>query len=301
MKWIQYVLSKIVIYLKLLRIKHYIKNLLVFAPLFFSINLFEKVMFIRTLYSFFYLCLLCSSIYIINDIIDRKRDQQHPIKSKRPIASGEVSIFRAFMLVFILFIVLFMIPIQQNIKEWIYPLFFIISNLIYTIYAKHIPIFDVFFLAMGYPIRVLYGGVINGIHVSNWLFMTVLCFALFLAFGKRYGEKAGIVSDKKITRPVLKQYTKEYLFQGMNLCMGMGVVFYALWARERTKNMIMSVPLLMVIVFKYSFIVYEGRDKFYGDPIDILFSNKILIFIICLFVFVVFYLLYFNDGGIAVL
>ena len=178
-------------YLRLFRIKHYLKNFLIFLPLFFSSNLLNIEMFVKTLLGFFIFCLLASSVYIFNDIIDIEQDKKHPKKKFRPIAAGEISKLKA-KIIFVTIIILIIIAVsilwyfkiynsKVILKSSIILLLYFIINILYSKFLKHIPIIDIITLAFGFILRVIYGGIIISVNISSWMFLTVLTISLYMA------------------------------------------------------------------------------------------------------------------------
>lgn len=177
-------------YLKLIRLKHSIKNLLVFLPIFFSRTILNKYNFFITLIGLVIFTLTSSSIYIINDIKDIEKDKKHPTKCKRPIAAGKISIKQAIIfLIILLLIVISLIILLKLPKESILLLLaYFILNLIYSFGAKNVPLLDIVILVSGFVIRILFGASLTNINVSNWLLLTVLTLSFYMGLGKRRNE-----------------------------------------------------------------------------------------------------------------
>mgnify|MGYP005940636573 FL=1 len=264
--------------LKLMRIKHYLKNGLIFLPLIFNSQLFEKEPLLMTFYGFISFCLISSAVYVINDIKDVEKDRMHKIKKNRPIASGAISIKEAILL----FIVLTIFSLSINIfiiKKFSSILLislYLILNIMYSLGLKNIPIIDVVILVSGFVIRVIYGANIMSIEISKWLYLTVMSGSFFMGFGKRRNE---IIKQGNDSRAVLKYYTKDYLDKFMYACLVLTLMFYSLWSVDTSttakfgENMIYTIPLVMIIFMKYCLDI-EGNS--YGDPVDVITSDKIL-------------------------
>ena len=276
-------------YLKLMRIKHYIKNLLIFIPLIFSKNVLDKNLFFITLLGFVLYCLTASIIYIINDIKDVEKDKLHPIKKNRPIASGKISIKKAYLLSFILLVIiiliyfLFPIPKISSIVLGVY----LLINIGYSFGLKKILIVDVVLLVLGFILRIVYGAVIGNIEVSNWLYLTILVFAFFMGFGKRRNE---IKKNKTKSRDVLEYYNYNFLDKIVYMFLTLLIAFYSLWAMSIPSDyMIYTTFLVIIIMLKYT-LNLEG-DSF-GDPVDMLLGDKVLLCVCVVYVIIVFFLLY---------
>ena len=297
---IQKNMNKVISYLKLLRIKHYFKNILVFLPIIFSGQLFNKHNIYINVLAFVSFCLASSVVYIINDIRDVESDRKHPIKRNRPIASGMISIKESIVLLIIILTVLIIINlvvIKLNIVSIGILVFYILINIAYSFGLKNKPIIDIVILASGFVLRMFYGASISEIKLSNWLYLTVLSLSFYMGLGKRRNE---IIKQGDSSRKVLKKYTKDFLDKNMYVFLTLCIIFYSLWCVDpntlskigNPELLIWTVPFIMVIMMKYSLII-EG-DSF-GDPIDIIFSDKVLLGIAALYAILMFYLVY--GGG----
>ncbi len=268
-------MRKIKDYIKLIRVKHWIKNGLVFLPMFFAMT-FSKESIISTIIGFFAFSIMASVIYIINDLRDIEKDKNHPRKKERPIASGRVGKTEAVILAIILLIgaaglnYLATNGILNPSLGWLLSYFII--NLVYSFGAKNIPIIDVCILAAGFVLRVYYGASIVAVSVSKWLFLTILSASLFLGLGKRRKELK--IKDGEV-RAVLKSYNEKFLESFMNICLSLLIVFYSLWAMEQTGTyMYLSIPILIALFMQYMLFL-ETSDE--GDPITLFFQHKSLI------------------------
>lgn len=275
--------EKIKNYLKLIRVTHYIKNGLIFLPLFFS-GLYKDVnnIFICLL-GFILFSLTTSIVYVFNDICDIEKDKLHEVKKHRPLASGVVSKKEAYLIIAVLCFIIIGISIYTftiNINPLVFALIitYVIINLLYSKWLKNIPLVDVMVLVSGFLIRVFIGALLIDTEVSHFLYLTIMAAAFYMGFGKRRNE---ILKGKTSTRKVLKYYTKEFLDRNMYVCLTLTVVFYALWTVEPevTKmldyNWLMwTVPLIMIILFQYSLIVEKDS---YADPVEVIIHNKPLL------------------------
>ena len=270
-------------YLKLMRIKHYIKNLLIFLPLIFSQNINSRNI-LLTILGFISFSFASSTIYIINDIKDKEKDQNHPTKKNRPIAAGTISVPNALILAILLLILTIAILIYLSAFNKfisIYIITYILINIMYSFGLKNIPLLDVFILALGSLIRVLYGGALINVEVSTWLFLTVLSISFYLGLGKRRNELMAQKNPENITRNVLKYYNKEFLDKNMYMCLSMTIIFYSLWCQDLNSKYIMwTIPLVLLICMKYSLNIETGTS---GDPVEVLLKDKILLILIGLY------------------
>lgn len=282
-------------YLKLMRLHHYIKNLLVFVPLACGGHLFNLEKLTSGIFAFVAFCMVSSVVYVINDIRDVEKDRNHPTKCKRPIAAGTVSIRNAWGLAILLLLICvicncFIFHLTATLLLALY----LALNLVYSFGLKNVPIVDVTILVAGFLIRILYGALVMGIPVSNWLYLTVIALASYFALGKRRNELKQIGDGK--TRKVLQEYPIGFLEKNMGMCLTLANVFYALWSMdERTtsfynnEHMIFTVPIVLLITMKYSLDI-EGESD--GDPVEVLLHDRILCALCVLYLAIMFFILY---------
>ncbi len=282
-------------YLKLMRIRHYIKNLLVFAALVCSGQLFHPEKLLPGLLGFAAFCMVSSVVYIINDIRDRDKDRKHPTKCKRPIAAGTVSVRGACLLAGVLSVIavvcnyLVFHPAATALLA-----LYLAVNLAYSFGLKNIPLVDVTILVSGFLFRIMYGAVITGITISNWLYLTVIVFAFYLSLGKRRNELRHIGTGE--TRHVLRFYSVAFLDKSMVMCLTLVNAFYALWSMdEKTlelydgRPLIFTVPLVLLITMKYSLNIEGDSD---GDPVEVLLHDKVLFGLCALYLAIMAMILY---------
>lgn len=280
-------------YLKLMRVHHYIKNLLVFVALACSGQLFNGEKLFSGIVGFLAFCMVSSVVYIVNDIRDKEKDRNHPIKCRRPVAAGMVSVQSAWTLAALLLLSAAACSwLIQSIEAAFLLLLYLVLNLVYSFGLKNIPLVDVAILAAGFLIRILYGAYITGITVSNWLYLTVIVLAFYFSFGKRRNELSRI-SDGS-TRNVLKEYPVNFLDKSMNMCLALANVFYALWSMDEktvtlynNRYLVLTVPIILLITMKYSLDIEGDSDD---DPVEVLLHDKALL-ALCVFYFAVMFVI----------
>lgn len=279
-------------YINLMRVNHYIKNFLIFLPLFFGGLYTDISKVIICLIGFIVFSLASSIIYIINDINDIEKDRLHAVKKNRPLASGKVTIKEAYMLIFILAISLLLTSFYLcylGVNPWVLSLvlFYMILNVLYSKGLKNIVFVDVICIVLGFLIRIFFGAFLVDVIISNWLYLTVMSGAFYMGFGKRRNE---IIKSKNSTREVLKYYNKDFLDKSMYVCLTLTIVFYSMWtvdpdviSRINNEFLIWTVPLIMIILFQYSLAV--EKDSF-GDPVDVILNNKSILITLIIYVLV---------------
>lgn len=271
-------------WIRLLRVKHWIKNLLVLFPLAFSGDLVNAWMDIGGVLAFLAFCFISSTVYIINDLQDIEADRAHPRKRDRPLASGAITPRAAIVASILLALISFAIGyFASNGPLWSILILgcYLALNLGYSMGLKNIPIVEIVILSLGFLLRVLFGSTFLGIDISSWMFLCVLALALFLSLGKRRGElhRHGAASRKS-----LEQYTVQFLDSNMYMFLGMGLVFYSLWTFARIETatsgtsaflLVASIPLAMFVCLRYSFDI-EVRDSD-GDPVEVVLGDRSLV------------------------
>jgi 4-hydroxybenzoate polyprenyltransferase len=265
-------------YLKLIRIKHWIKNVFVFVPVMFSKNLFTFEYILEVVYAFFAFSIASSIVYVFNDINDKAEDRFHPVKKYRPIASGKITVFKAS-------IVLIVMIVSLSFSSFLFPTSFIIVlslyifiNFMYTIWLKKVVIVDLLCIAAGFMLRVLGGAYVINVDVSNWLVLTTLFISLFLAVMKRRSELEA-QSANNSTREVLAHYSIKFIDQISMVTTGGLIICYALYSvSERTVTYFKSDYLVYTIVFvvygifRYIYLVYNKQMG--EDPTEIILKDK---------------------------
>ncbi|MEG0283013.1 MAG: decaprenyl-phosphate phosphoribosyltransferase [Clostridia bacterium] len=290
------IVEKIKSCIKLMRVHHYLKNGLILLPIFFSGQLTNLNSIIKIIIAFISFSLIASLVYIINDIQDVEADKKHPVKCKRPIASGKVTKTEAIVLACVLFVTSLGLNfiIANNITSYLILLGYLAINICYSMGLKHKPIIDVLILVAGFLLRVLYGAEIINVDISNWLYLTVMCMSFYLGLGKRRNEMKKVGND---SRKVLKFYTKDFLDKNMYMFLGLTITFYSLWCMDIQAaaniksciSLIWTVPLVIAICMKYSLNI-EGDSL--GDPVDVVLHDKILIAMILVYMLVLMFALY---------
>jgi len=279
-------------FIKLARPKHYFKNVLVFVPIMYSFNMTNMDKLLSVVICFAGLCFIASGIYAVNDIADCEKDKGHPKNKMRPVASGKISKFAAAAFALFLFIAGFsLMAVFGGNLALLFAGLYVFLNLAYSFKLKHCAIIDCFCIAAGFVLRVYIGGAVIGefIAVSEWLFLTITAVSLFLAFGKRRGEMMRI-GGTDAARKVLGGYCIDFLNGIVFAFAGVSIVFYALWAMTSVSFMIYTVPLVIFIICKYLLNVHNGIS--YGDPVTVIFGDKLLMGAIAVFGLLSFVFLY---------
>ncbi|OCA76624.1 prenyltransferase [Chryseobacterium contaminans] len=222
-------------YLKLLRVEQWVKNLFVFVPLFFSGNITNLDLLTKSIFAFIIFSFAASVVYILNDYNDIEADRKHPEKRRRPLASGAISkstaiaILISLVIADIAFVGFAQLYFQQPLWKFATIIaFYVMMNLAYTFRLKHVPIIDIFIIAIGFVLRVLAGGYITGISISQWAILLTFVLALVLAIGKRRGELINAQVSGK-TRKALDGYNVQFADIALSISITLAIVCYLMF------------------------------------------------------------------------
>lgn len=306
--------------LKSARPRQWVKNLAVFAALLFSGFLFYQPVegpsyFLTVSFAFLLFCLLTSSVYLLNDVMDIEADRRHPFKSKRPIASGKVSRNLALALAIFGFIGVGVLSFLTTPFFQLLLVAYFLLQIFYTTTLKHIPILDVAAIATGFVIRVYAGAVIVDLHPSVWFLLTVISAAMFIAVSKRQSERTLLQNNHELigsTRKILTRYSERLLDQYTSMFATATWLTYALFTfqyRSDTPNdfftsmytvlprawrseklLMLTIPLVIFAVMRYLQLVYESNKG--ESPDKVLFSDKPLLATAITFAVISFIILY---------
>jgi decaprenyl-phosphate phosphoribosyltransferase len=270
-----------VAYFKLLRPKDWAKNLFLFIPLFFAGEISNTDKIIDISFGFLAFCCIASSIYILNDYRDIEDDRKHPVKSKRPLASGAVSKNVA------LVIALLLIAAGFGLAWWIRDKFlfvlaiYFVINLGYSFGLKAIPILDIFLLAIGFVLRIKAGSVIAYVPLSEWIVIMVFLLALFMAIGKRRDDVLLKLDSGVDMRKSIKGYNLEFLNVLLSLVCAVIIVAYFMYtmsdevkARLGTYRLYYTCLFVMAGIMRYLQIIFISADS--GSPTKILYKDRFI-------------------------
>jgi 4-hydroxybenzoate polyprenyltransferase len=247
--------------LELLRIKQWYKNLVVFLALFFSANIFNVSMLKLSGLTFIAFCFVSSSGYIINDVMDRKKDREHLEKKRRLIASGRIGVGLALLVSLGLFIGGLIISFNVGLNVFYLALGLFGLTLVYTLFLKKILFADVLTISTLFVIRAVAGAFAIGVVVSVWLILCPFFLALFLAVGKRHSDLMLLGSKAELTRGVLKGYSKEFTYSLMTLSTTLLVISYAMYSfLSEYNNLILTLPFAIFVIFRFYYLITSGSE-----------------------------------------
>lgn len=273
-------LSTLTALIQAMRPRQWTKNIVIFAALVFDrqLNPSNLDAILRTSAGFIIFCLLSGVVYIINDIADIEADRKHPEKRKRPIASGKLPINVARAFAFGLIILIF--PISYWLSEVfaLVAFVYLLVNLAYSFWIKHIPLLDVFTIALGFVLRVVAGVVLIDVaRFSPWLYIVVTLGSLYIGFGKRRAELAMIADGGNATRRVLDGYTLPLLDQLITIVSATTIMAYSLYTFSAPNlppnhTMMLTIPFVIYGIFRYLYIIQVEHAG--GAPEDVVLSDR---------------------------
>lgn len=270
-----------VAYIKLLRPKDWAKNCFLFIPLFFAGEISNTDKILQIIWGFIAFSCIASSIYILNDYRDIEDDRKHPVKSKRPLASGAVS--KSVALVIAALLIIGGFTLAWFIRDkflFVLGIYFLI-NLGYSFGLKTVPILDIFLLAIGFVLRVKAGSVIAFIPLSEWIVIMVFLLALFMAIGKRRDDVLLKVSSGVDMRKSVKGYNLEFLNVLLSLVCAVIIVAYFMYTmsdevkmRLGTYRLYYTCIFVMAGIMRYLQIIFVSADS--GSPTKILYKDRFI-------------------------
>ncbi len=292
--------------LKTARPRQWLKNFAVFTTILFTGQLFNGDLLWRSLLAFIVFCLLSSSNYIFNDILDAPKDRKHPFKRFRPIASGQFPVPAARVASLLFAVAGLSIAQSINPLFFVFAVAFLILQYAYSLFFKHITVIDILTITIAYILRVYAGEAATGYHISIWLALAALSLALFLAIGKRRAELTLIQGFEGVvprdTRAALSHYSEKLLDTYTAMFANSTFLTYAFFTflarpynegfflRNYTeffvdlpgrKWMMVTIPFVLYGIMRYMQLIYEGKGE---SPEKILTSDLPLLTTVILWV-----------------
>ena len=264
--------------IKAMRPRQWIKNGFIFFALIFDQQLFILEPFLRTVAGFLLFCLISSAVYLFNDITDVEADRNHPEKKFRPIASGQLSIPAAWTAAKVLTV----IALPQGYL--LSPAFssiltaYLVINLLYSRWLKHVPILDVMIISLGFVLRVAAGVTLITVErFSPWLYMITILFSLYIGLGKRRAEMNLLAEGAGSHRKVLDGYTIPLLDQYITIVSGMTIVAYSLYTFSapnlpENHSMMLTIPFVVYGIFRYLQLIQMGHAA--GAPDEVALKDR---------------------------
>lgn len=260
-----------------LRIRHWTKNVLVFAALIFAHEAAHPIEVIRTLAGFILFCFAAGAVYIHNDIVDIDQDRMHPTKGLRPIASGRVTIRTGWITMVAVLAVDLPLSFILSPQFGTAVIAYVLLQILYSRRFRNVVILDVFIISMGFVLRVVAGAVIIGVAVSSWILVCTMLLALFLALSKRRHELTLLEEGACAHRPILCEYSAHLLDQMIGVVTSATLVAYMIYSLSDETvakfgpNMILTVPFVLYGIFRYLYLIHQKNAG--GQPEEIILSD----------------------------
>ena len=279
-------------FIQLLRPKQWIKNLFIFAALLFSKNIEKLPYIIMAAYAFLCFCITSSTVYIFNDMLDIEKDREHPRKRKRPLAAGVITKREAQILMTFMLPAAIAFSFMLNYSFGIIIMIYLLNNLLYTLYVKHLVILDVMSIALGFILRVAGGALAIGVLISPWLLLCTFLLALFLGFSKRRNELLVLQEDAQSHRMILEHYSLEFIDSMLSIVTASTLISYSLYTFFASDDKYSMVTILFVLygIFRYQYLIYN--KKLGESPEEIVLTDKPLLINILLWILTSIVILY---------
>ena len=265
--------------IKTMRPRQWIKNGFIFFALIFDRQLFLTEPFLRTVMGFFLFCLISSAVYLFNDIADVEADRNHPEKKNRPIASGKLPVRVAWISALLL--VLIAVPFGYWLSSYFALILvaYLVINLLYSRWLKHVPILDVLIVSSGFVLRVAAGvALIYPVErFSPWLYMITILFSLYIGLGKRRAELNLLAQSASAHRKVFDGYTIPLLDQYITIVSGMTIIAYSLYSFSapnlpENHTMMLTIPFVVYGIFRYLQLIQIGHAA--GSPDEVALKDR---------------------------
>jgi 4-hydroxybenzoate polyprenyltransferase len=280
-----------------LRPAQWAKNLLVFAGLLFGLRLFDIDAVLRAFAAFAIFCVLSGVVYLINDIADRESDRRHPLKARRPIASGALSVPAAGAAAATLGTAALAGALALGMPFFAVAVGYLGLLTLYSGPLKHIVIIDVLTIAVGFVLRAVAGAFAVGVEISHWLLVCTILLALFISLAKRRHELVLLASGAASHRPILEEYSPYLLDQMIAVVTASTLIAYVFYTispeteqKFGTQWLGLTVPFPLYGIFRYLYLVHQREGG--GSPADLLLTDRPLLICVMLWALAVVLIIY---------
>ena len=267
--------------IKLMRPHQYIKNLFIFLPLFFALKITHIELLSNAFIAFIAFSLTASAIYTLNDYHDIEEDRLHPKKKYRPLASGSISKSQAIIIMSLLSIAGFVLMASLSLQAVAILATYVLMNIAYSFYLKHVAILDVTIIAIGFVLRLFVGSAVTGIPLSMWIVLMTFLLALFMALAKRRDDMLIYLDTGKKMRKVIDGYNLPFLDTAMSIMASVVIVAYVIYTSspevvERMNSDYLYLTGLFVIlgVMRYLQVALVLKDS--GSPTKIVLKDRFM-------------------------
>lgn len=275
--------------IRLMRPSHWVKNLFVFLPVFFGHQMTNPDALLAAAIACVAFCLAASAVYCLNDIIDVEADRRHPVKRKRPIASGSVSVVSAYIVMTALAMASIAIPLLLDAPVCYTTMAviaaYLVMDMAYCLRLKQYAIIDICLLSLGFVLRILAGGTATGIVISHWLVMMTFLLTLFLGIAKRRDDVLRMNATGIPTRQNTTRYNLTFVNNALNITGAVMLVCYIMYTVsaeviENFGNPYLYLTTIFVILGLLRYIQLAVVDERTGDPTKVLLHDRFTQFVI---------------------
>lgn len=267
--------------LRIIRIRQWVKNFFVLIPVFFGGAMFDVGQIVAGILTMLAFCFAASAVYCLNDVIDVEADRAHPIKRFRPVASGEVTVLEAFILMGVM--VVFSMAMLSLLTEWRtvggIVVFYLVLNVLYCIRLKDLAIVDVCVVAFGFVLRILAGGLAADIQLSKWIVLMTFLLTLFLSFAKRRDDVLRMEATGVAPRKNTIRYNLTFINQAITITGTVMLVCYIMYTVSpetlaNFHNDYLYLTSVFVLLGLLRYIQIAVVDKKSGDPTKVILKDR---------------------------
>lgn len=293
-----------------LRPRQWVKNLALFVGILFAQRLLSLPILERAVLAFVTFCLASSVIYLFNDLLDLENDRRHPVKSKRPLASGALPATWAVAAIGVLLLacagliaLVFFIPIDgrdifasyggASVLFALTIVAYLLLMGLYSLRLKHVVLLDVFIIASGFVLRILAGTVVLPVVISPWLYLVTILLSLFLALNKRRNELVLLEGQASSHRQILKEYSVPLLDQMITIVTAATLMAYSLYTFQSSTgnhHLMITIPFVLYAMFRYLYLVHMRMEG--GSPEEVLLRDRHMLATVVLIVALIILVLY---------
>ena len=273
------------------------KNLLLFAGLGFGQKLFSPVEIERAAAAFVVFCALSGTVYLINDVVDRESDRRHPLKARRPIASGALSPAVAVAAAVAIAAAALAVAFWLGTPFGLVAVAYVALLALYSFRLKHVVIMDVLTISIGFVLRAVAGAVVVAVPISHWLLVCTVLLALFLALAKRRHELVLLADGAAEHRPILGEYSPYLLDQMIGVVTASTLIAYIFYTfspetvqKFHTEMLGLTIPFPLYGIFRYLSLVHRKEGG--GSPAEMLLTDRPLLACVALWAALVVLVIY---------
>jgi len=274
-------MKKLIDYILLARPWQYLKNLFIFAPVFFGIKLTETQLLLNSVVAFILFCLVASSVYVINDLKDIEKDRQHPTKKNRPLAAGRINKGEAVIFAVILLLISLPASFIFNQQLALVLSSYFLLNLAYSLKFKHIAIVDVIIISVGFVMRIFAGSAVTGITLSMWVILMTFLISLFLALAKRRDDVLILAKTGKSMRKSIDGYNLEFINVSLSMLATTTLMAYIMYtvsaevtSRFGSENLYMTSLFVILGLLRYFQVTFVFENS--HSPTKVLLTDRVI-------------------------